>query len=278
MNILQSLILGIVEGLTEFLPISSTFHLIVTSRILGIPATDFVKIFEVVIQSGAIMALLFIYTKTLLNDKKLLLTVFYSFLPTAIVGFGLHKIIKTIFFESNWLMLSVFVGIGILFLVIEKYQLSLSKKCEDITPKQAVLIGLAQACSVVPGVSRAGSVIVAMMFLGYKRDEAAKYTFLLSLPTIFAASALDLYQGRELLSGLTGSWSLIGIGFITALIVAYFVVKWFTRYLATHTLEIFGWYRLAVAAILIIFKVLPWSIVVLRRGGLFSRYHHIVQL
>ncbi|MEI8232632.1 MAG: undecaprenyl-diphosphate phosphatase [bacterium] len=257
MNILQSLILGIVEGLTEFLPISSTFHLIVTSRILGIPATDFVKIFEVVIQSGAIMALLFIYTKTLLNDKKLLLTVFYSFLPTAIVGFGLHKIIKTIFFESNWLMLSVFVGIGILFLVIEKYQLSLSKKCEDITPKQAVLIGLAQACSVVPGVSRAGSVIVAMMFLGYKRDEAAKYTFLLSLPTIFAASALDLYQGRELLSGLTGSWSLIGIGFITALIVAYFVVKWFTRYLATHTLEIFGWYRLAVAAILIIFKVLP---------------------
>jgi undecaprenyl-diphosphatase len=107
---------------------------------------------------------------------------------------------------------------------------------------------MAQALSVIPGVSRAGSVIVAMMLLGYKRDEAAKYTFLLSLPTIFAASALDLFQGRELLMGLADGWLLLGTGFFTALIVAYIVVKWLMRYLATHTLEIFGWYRLVVAA------------------------------
>jgi len=257
MNILQSLVLGIVEGLTEFLPISSTFHLIVSSKILGLPSTDFLKLFEVVIQSGAIFALVFIYTKTLLSDKKLFLNVIYSFIPTAIVGFGLHKIIKNIFFESNWLMLSVFIGIGILFIVIEKYALNLVKTCESLTPKQAILIGLAQACSVVPGVSRAGSVIVAMMFMGYKRDEAAKYTFLLSLPTIFAASALDLYQGRAILSNLTDGWILLGVGVVVALISAYLVVKWFTSYLSTHTLEIFGWYRLALAAILVFFKVLP---------------------
>lgn len=257
MNILQSFILGIVEGLTEFLPISSTFHLIVTSKILGLASTDFLKLFEVIIQSGAIFALLFIYTKTLLSDKKLMINVIYSFIPTATVGFVLHKIIKTIFFESNWLMLGVFVGVGVLFLVIERFSLSLTKTCDTITIKQAFLIGLAQACSVVPGVSRAGSVIVVMMFMGYKREEAAKYTFLLSLPTIFAASTLDLYQGRAILQALTDGWLILGIGSAVALISAYIVVKWFTHYLATHTLEIFGWYRLVVAAGLVLFRVLP---------------------
>lgn len=261
MNITQSFILGIIEGLTEFLPISSTFHLIVSSRILGIKSTDFVKLFEVVIQSGAIVSLLFIYTKTLLSDKKLFLNVIYSFLPTALVGLVLHKIIKTIFFESNWLMLIVFIGVGIIFLVLEKNiktkPVPLSSECDSITPIHALIIGFAQATSVIPGVSRAGSVIVSMMLLGYKRDEAAKYTFLLSLPTIFAASALDLYQGRELLATLSDSWLIIGVGFTTSFVVAYLVVKWLTKYLATHTLEIFGWYRLIAAAILIFFKALP---------------------
>lgn len=257
MNLLQSLILGIVEGLTEFLPISSTFHLIVTSKILGLPSSEFLKLFEVVIQSGAIFALVFIYLKTLLSDKKLFLNVIYSFIPTATVGLVLHKIIKNVFFESSWLMLSVFIGMGILFLLIEKYPPIMTKKYSALTPWHAVLIGLAQACSVVPGVSRAGSVIVAMMILGYDRSEAAKYTFLLSLPTIFAASALDLYQGRELLSALSDGWLLLGMGFFSALFVAYFVVRWLTNYLSTHTLAIFGWYRLIVAAHLIIFKALP---------------------
>lgn len=257
MNIFHSLILGLVEGLTEFLPISSTFHLIVTSKILSLPSTEFLKLFEVVIQSGAIFALLFIYTKTLLSDKKLLLNVIYSFIPTATIGYFLHKIIKNVFFESSWLMLGVFIIVGILFIVIEKYALSLTKTCEALSPKEALLIGLAQACSVVPGVSRAGSVIVAMMFMGYKRNEAAKYTFLLSLPTIFAASALDLYQGRELLMQMESGWLLIFTGTMIAFVAAYLVVKWLTSYLSTHTLAIFGWYRLAVASILVIFKVLP---------------------
>lgn len=259
MNILQSLILGIVEGLTEFLPISSTFHLIMASRLLQIAESDFLKLFEVVIQSGAIIALLFLYTKTLLGDPKLIKNVLASFLPTAVVGFGLHKIIKAVFFESDVLMLSVFIGMGILFLLLEKYYVAhpqlLRREITSLTTRQAILIGLSQSCSVVPGVSRAGSVIVAMMCLGYKRDEAAKYTFLLSLPTILGASALDLYQGRELLAGLSGSWSLVAVGFITAFVVAYVVVKWFTQYLASHTLAIFGWYRLAVAALLLVFRV-----------------------
>lgn len=256
MNYFDALVLGIVEGLTEFLPISSTFHLIMTSKILGLTSSDFLKIFEVFIQSGAIFALVFIYLKTLLTDKKLFLNILYSFIPTATVGFALHKIIKDIFFESNVLMLSMFVAVGVLFIIIEKSNLKLSKNIEGLTPKQSFLIGLAQATSVIPGVSRAGSVIVAMMLMGYKRDEAAKYTFLLSLPTIFAASALDLYQGREILVNLESSYVLLAIGFITALFTAYFVVKWFIKYLSNHTLVIFGYYRLVVAIVLIIFMAL----------------------
>jgi len=261
MNTIQTLILGIVEGLTEFLPISSTFHLIVTSKILGLEPTEYLKIFNVVIQSGAILALLLIYTKTLLNDSKLLLNVIYSFIPTGIVGFLLHNIIKNIFFESEILILVVFILVGAFFLVLEKYlshnKIELTKDCSSLNVKQSILVGLAQALSVVPGVSRAGSVIVAMMCLGYKREEAAKYTFLLSLPTILGAGALDLYQGRELILSMASGWSTLLLGMLTALITAYFVVKWLTNYLSTHTLAIFGWYRLVVAGILIAFKVLP---------------------
>ena len=257
MNILHSLILGLIEGLTEFLPISSTFHLIITSKILGLGSSDFLKLFEVVIQSGAIFALLLIYTKTLWSDKKLLLNVIYSFIPTAIVGFVLHKIIKTVFFENNWLMLSVFIVMGIVFLLLEKYIGKLDKDCSKLTRTDAVLIGLAQATSVIPGVSRSGSIIVAMMMMGYKREEAAKYTFLLSLPTIFSATALDLVQSRALLLSQTGGWKLLVTGTLMSMVVGYLVVKWLTSYLATHTLKIFGWYRLAIATLLLVFKVLP---------------------
>lgn len=257
MNILHSLILGVIEGLTEFLPISSTFHLIVSSRLLSLPSTEFLKLFEVVIQSGAIFALLFLYAKALIQDRTLLLNVILSFIPTALVGLVLHTTIKNIFFESSWLMLLVFFGMGIIFILIEKSSLHLFKDCHTITKGQALLIGLAQACSVIPGVSRSGAVIVAMMLLGYSRVEAAKYTFYLSLPTIFAASALDLYQSRALLMTLSDGWILIATGFFAALITAYLVMKWFIHYLSTHTLEIFGWYRLVVAGLLILFKVLP---------------------
>ncbi len=260
MNILESLVLGIVEGLTEFLPVSSTFHLIVTSKILNIESSEFVKLFEVVIQSGAISALLFLYTKTLLQDYKLFKHVIISFIPTAVVGLIFHRIIKSVFFESNWLILSAFTIVGILFILLEKSYfkqgVQLKKSCTDLTSWQAMGIGLAQAISVIPGVSRAGSVIVAMMLMGYKRAEAAKYTFLLSLPTIFAASALDLYQGRELLARVDSGWTLIFAGFLAALFSAYFVVKWLIAYLSNHTLEIFGWYRLCLAAILLVTKAL----------------------
>ena len=261
MNILQSLILGVVEGITEFLPISSTFHLIMTSRLLGMPSTDFLKMFEVVIQGAAIGAIVILYTRTLLHNPRLFLNVSLSFIPTAIIGYLLQKIIKTVFFETTWLMLIAFVVVGLLFLgveyLIKHERLTLTQSYSQLTPLQALLIGLAQALAVIPGVSRSGSIIVTMLILGYRRDEAAKYTFMLSLPTILAASALDLYQGRALLMTNASNLTLLILGSVMSLIVSYLVVKWLIRYLSTHTLALFGWYRLALATLLVCFKVLP---------------------
>ncbi|EKD80590.1 MAG: hypothetical protein ACD_40C00052G0004 [uncultured bacterium] len=251
MTILHSLIFGIVEGLTEFLPISSTFHLITVGRLLGLESNPFTSMFEVVIQGGAILSLLFIYTQTFLKNHTLTLKVLCSFIPTAIVGLILYKIIKGIFFNTNALMLAVFVGIGILFLLIEHRvtlgKLSLHKSLTSISWKEALLIGLAQSTAVIPGVSRSGSVILLMMYLGFRRDEAAKYTFLLSVPTILAASSLDLYQNRFIFVDNPANFTPLAVGFIASFIVAYLVVQWLLHYLGSHTLRLFAWYRFAIA-------------------------------
>ncbi|KKU46776.1 MAG: Undecaprenyl-diphosphatase [Microgenomates group bacterium GW2011_GWA2_46_7] len=255
MIILHSLILGIVEGLTEFLPISSTFHLITAGRLLGLPNNSFTSMFEVVIQGGAILSLLFIYTKTFLANRELTLKVIFSFIPTALVGLILYKIIKGIFFSTHWLMLVVFVGMGILFLLVERLvtqgKLSLHKSLDSLSWKEAFLVGLAQSSAVMPGVSRSGSVISLMMYLGYRRDEAAKYTFLLSVPTILSASLLDLFQSRSLLVANPENFIPLLVGFVASFIVAYFVVKWLLHYLGTHTLALFAWYRFIVAALVL---------------------------
>lgn len=256
MSILHSFILGIIEGLTEFLPISSTFHLIFASQFLRIAQSEYVKMFEVVIQSGAICSLLFLYLKSLLSDRDLTLKVAVSFLPTALVGALLYKIIKGIFFGSNTLMIIAFVLVGLIFLVIEQlvstHKLTLKKSLNQLTYQESIIIGFIQALAVIPGVSRAGSVIVGMMSMGYRRDESARYTFLLSLPTILAASALDLYKGREILASLSQNLTTLTVGFVTAFIVAYLVVKWLLKYLSSNTLKLFAWYRFALALVLVL--------------------------
>ncbi len=240
----QAVVLGLVEGITEFLPISSTFHLIWASKILQIPQTEFLKLFEVAIQGGAILAVLVLY------GKKISTKVMVSFIPTAIVGLVLYKIIKGIFFENMILQLSVFAGVGILFLVFERFYKKKNKKIEDLSYGQALLIGLIQALAVVPGVSRAGAVILGMMGMGVSREESAKYSFLLAVPTILAASLYDLWKMRSLLTGQSENIQLLILGSIAAFVGALVIIKWFIGFLQKHTLEGFGWYRLFLAAIL----------------------------
>ena len=247
--------LGIVEGITEFLPISSTFHLIFVGKILGVPQNEFTSLFEVFIQSGAILSVVFLYFKDIIKDMELAKKALASFIPTAIVGLVLHKIIKTVFFQSSWLMIAVFFIMAIVFFVVEylirSKKLKVEKNIAQVDYKMAVLIGLAQSLAVIPGVSRAGSVIVAMMFLGVRRDEAAKYSFILSIPTIFAASALDLFQMRHVVSSNMNNAGLLLIGFVVAFASSYGIVKWFIGYLQKHSLDTFGWYRI-VAGIMVV--------------------------
>lgn len=255
MTFFHSIILGIIEGLTEFLPISSTFHLIFTSHLLHLPSDDFIKLFEVFIQSGAILSVVFIYLQKVLHDKSLSKNIILSFIPTAIIGFFLQKAIKNIFFESNTLMIGAFVTVGIIFLVVEKLirdrKLIIEKTLSKITPSQALIVGVFQALAVVPGVSRSGAVMIGLLLLGFNRSEAAEYSFLLAVPTIFAASALDLVKTpREVLT--TNHIDLLIVGFLVSFISAYLAIRWFIGYLKKHTLTPFAFYRFILAAFLIL--------------------------
>lgn len=251
MTYIHAVLLGVVEGLTEFLPISSTAHMILASRLMGVQQTEFVKFFEVFIQVGAIFAVVFLYFKKFL-DFKLLKHLVFSFLPTAIVGFFLYKIIKNVFFESTFLIAGSLVLVGLLFILVEQRNNKFTKTIPSMSLMTAVLIGLAQSLAVIPGVSRAGIVMVAMMLMGYKRDESAQYSFMLALPTLAAAALYDAYKMRTIT--LTGQeYQMIAIGLITSFVVAYLSMKWFVSYLRESKLTAFGVYRIALGIISMFF-------------------------
>ncbi|MFA9289114.1 MAG: undecaprenyl-diphosphate phosphatase [Weeksellaceae bacterium] len=256
MDILHAVILGIVEGLTEFLPISSTFHLIFSSRLLGLEQTEFLKMFEVVIQSGAILAVVLIYGQELLKNKTRLIQLGFSFVPTAVVGLLMYKVIKEDFFENINLMVGVFIAMAFVFFIVEflvrAKKLVLETEIQDMSLIQAFVIGLIQAAAVVPGVSRAGSVIIGMMLMGFTRSEAAKYSFLLAIPTILAASALDIVQSSDVLFSSSENMMLLLVGFTVAFGSAYICIKWFIRYVQKHTLTFFGFYRIVLGIIILL--------------------------
>lgn len=260
MNHLQVIILGFIEGLTEFLPVSSTAHLIITSYILGIKQTPFVTLFEVFIQSGAILAVLPLFFKSAKKNKRLFYILLSSFIPTAIIGLALHKIIKTIFFSSNILISFSLIIIGLVFILSEKFifnkNIILKKEINNLDIKQAVLIGLAQSLAIIPGVSRAGIVMLSMMFLGYKRSESAKYSFLLAIPTILSASLFDLIKTNPstVFTEQNGLFIII-LGLITAFISAWIVVSWFIKYLQKNSLTPFGIYRIIIGILFLLWII-----------------------
>jgi len=255
MNFLESLILGIVEGLTEFLPISSTFHLIFVSQFLKIQENDFVKLFHVFIQSGAILSILFLYLKNLKRDLDLVIKTLIAFVPTAVLGAILYRAIKQIFFESYSLMMTIFILVGILFIAFEilvkKNIISPRKTISELSSRDAILVGFFQALSFFPGVSRAGAVILTMMALGYRRADSAYFSFILSIPTMFSASLYDLFKTRNAILSSSQNVFLLCIGFLTAFVVAIVAVKWFISYLQRNTLSLFGAYRFVLGLIVL---------------------------
>lgn len=250
MTLLHAAVLGIIEGLTEFLPISSTAHMIMASRLLGLQQTEFLKFFEVFIQVGAIFAVVFLYFKQFFN-AKLIKQLVSSFIPTAVVGFLLYKVIKTIFFESNILISFSLIAIGIVFILVEQTKLKGHKSIAQMSLQTAFIIGLAQSLAVVPGVSRAGIVILIMMLLGFKRDEAAQYSFMLALPTLAAAALLDAVKMRNMRLSLN-EMEMVAVGTVVAFIVAYMSMKWFVAFLQKQKLTGFGIYRIVVGIIALV--------------------------
>ena len=255
------LIVAIVEGITEFLPVSSTAHIILTLKLLGVKTSAFIEFFEFFIQGGAILVVLGLYYKKFMNDLKnggrLLKLLFASFVTTAIFGLLFKKILPSAALHSLSTIGVTLAIIGVGFIVIEALishkKIQLSRTIEDLTLKHAILIGFVQSLAIVPGVSRSGAIILAMLLLGYKRIDAVEYSFMLGLPTILAAIA---YKSLEInIFMLPANYILLAfLGAILSYIFAYLAVKWLLKYVKNHDLKIFGWYRILLAGIILVVK------------------------
>ena len=257
MTFLHSIILGIIEGITEFLPISSTGHLILTSHLLQIPETTLLKSFEIIVQLGAILAVIIVYWKKLWNlemIKKLIV----AFIPTGIIGLALYKIVKTYLLGNLTVVLtSLFVG-GIILIAFEKwYTKKQSKKIEEIhallpptetiSYKQAGLIGLFQSIAIIPGVSRSAATIIGGLSLGLSRQTIVEFSFLLAVPTMLAAGGFDLLKNHSLFT--SDQIGVLAVGFITSFIVALGSIKFLLSYIRKHSFVSFGVYRIVLSVI-----------------------------
>ncbi len=247
MELKEALILGVVEGLTEFLPVSSTGHLILTAHILGIPHDEFTKSFEIAIQLGSILAVILIYFERFVKDFETWKRVILAFIPTGLIGFALYKVIKGFLIGNDLIVvINLFLG-GILLILADRYcdRFCYLKDIDELPLKKAPLIGLFQALAVVPGVSRSGATIIGGMLMGLSRKSAAEFSFILAVPTMLAATGYDLLKTGGRFEG--AQWELLGVGFLTAFFTAMLTVKLFLRFLNSHGFTIFGIYRMAVA-------------------------------
>lgn len=242
MSIFHAAILSVIEGVTEFLPVSSTGHLILAAKLLGVSGSEFAKSFEIFIQLGAIMAVISLYWRTLLTNKKLWLPIGAAFLPTAVVGFTLYPFIKEALLGNTAVTtISLFVG-GLFLIAFERWHRSTSS---PLTWKKALIIGVCQSVSIIPGVSRAAATIIGGLSVGLSRKEAVEFSFLLALPTMTAATGLDLLKSAHAFS--TNEVGLLAVGFVISWVTALVVVKAFVRFVTRATFIGFGYYRIGVA-------------------------------
>lgn len=254
MGFFEAIILGVVEGITEFLPVSSTGHLILASELLKITQTNFVKSFEIGIQLGAILAVVFLYRKIIFAGKEYWIRILSAFLPTAFFGLIFYKIVKQFLLGSSIItVLALFTG-GVLLIVLEKiYQKKKPsfEKVAQMSLKKAFLIGIFQSVSIIPGVSRSGATIIGGLFLGLKRETAAEFSFLLAVPTMLAATVLDLTKNST--DFTKNEYLLMTIGFAAAFITAIFTIRYFLSYLRKHDFILFGVYRIVLAILFWLF-------------------------
>ena len=253
MTIFDSIILGIIEGFTEFLPISSTGHLIVASQFLGIEQNSVTNAYQVIIQFSAILAVVFNYKdKFTLEKIDLWVKVFLAFLPIGAIGYIFSDQIKALF--SVEIVAIMFIVGGVVFLIVEKFfikdELHTTHTVEDVTYKQSMVIGFAQVFALIPGTSRAGSTIIGALLVGLNRKVSAEFSFLLAMPVMCAVTAYDLLKHYHEFSD--ANLITLAVGFVVSFIVAFLTIKLFMAFLERFTFVAFGIYRIIFGVILLI--------------------------
>lgn len=263
----DSVILGVIEGFTEFLPISSTAHLMLAAHALGISQTAFAKTFEIAIQSGAILAVVVLYWRAFLR-WELLKRIVVAFVPTAVIGLALYKAVKTYLLGDLSIALwSLAIG-GAVLIIFERLiaarqaqrreqdqnaDAGLEQGLDRMTYRQAALIGICQSVAIIPGVSRSAATVVGGMLLGMSRTAIVEFSFLLAAPTMAAATALDLYKSYGQFSG--AQFGTLALGFAIAFITAVFGIKFLLRYVRRRTFTGFGIYRIALVAAILLYML-----------------------
>ena len=244
MNVFQAIILGIIEGVTEFLPVSSTAHLVLAADAMKLTGSEFLKSFEIIIQLGAILSVVVLYWRRFLNleiIKKLVV----AFIPTGIIGLTVYKAAKVMLGSVNVVLITLVVG-GIVLILFEHFRADTEDDpdMKEITYKRALLIGLFQAIAIVPGVSRSAATIVGGSLIGISKRTIVEFSFLLAVPTMAAATGLELLKGYEALSG---NFPTLAVGFVVSFITAIAAIKSFLAFVKMRDFKAFGIYRIVLA-------------------------------
>lgn len=266
--LLKAAIMGVVEGLTEFLPISSTGHLILTAALLDMPGEK-IKLFEVVIQTGAIMAIISLYAAKLWETlvglptqrqaQRFTLNILVGFFPAALAGVLFIDVIKGALFAPVVVAMGFIVG-GLVILWAEHLQArGIQARVDDVDNvrwQDALAVGLIQCTALVPGVSRSGATIIGAMLLGFNRKAATEFSFFLAIPMLFGAASYDIFKNRDLLS--TSDIPLFAVGLVMSWLSAWVCVRWLLRFVSRHTFVPFAWYRIAFGSLILVTAYAGW--------------------
>lgn len=255
----KAVVMGLVEGATEFIPVSSTGHLIIAGDLLGFDRWHGAETFEIFIQLGAILAVVWLYRAKILavlrdaprqeRARRLILNLVIAFLPAAIIGFLAHDFIKEKLFNPFTVAIALVVG-GVAILLIEAWHRRVvTESVDDIRPREALGVGLAQVLSLFPGVSRSGATIMGGLSLGLSRVAATEFSFFLAIPVMFAATLYDLWKSRHGLSG--GDAPVFAVGFVVSFVSALLVIRWLIRFVAHNSFRGFAWYRIVFGLVLL---------------------------
>lgn len=265
--ILQALIMGLVEGVTEFLPISSTGYLIITARLLDFWTIEKADLFTVVIQLGAISAVIYEYFgklwRTFLGlitqkgpHAQLSRTLIIATLPVILVGFTLATPIKAYLFNVYTVASMLIIGGLLIFWVESRGTVVTAVEVEDVTLKQAIWIGLIQCLALIPGTSRSGATIIGALYLGVSRKAAAEFSFFLGVPVLIGAGVLDTVKSYDILSG--PDWGIMLVGVVASFVFALIVIRWLVAWVSKHDFRLFGWLRIITGVLILITGLTGW--------------------